>query len=150
MRSKFVGLLLISLLVTSGCAHNNAHKNDFYQSLGGLEGITNIVDHLLFEIADDKKIAHHFEDTNIDRFREKLIEQFCNISGGPCEYTGDSMVVIHEDMDITAAQFNSLVEDLIRAMESLDVPVTAQNRLLAKLVPMHDDIMGETHSNKSK
>lgn len=145
MKISFLKLILIgALLQLSACAQHSVNKDNFYNELGGAAGIENIVDHFLFEIADDKKIEHHFEDTNIDRFHEKLIEQFCYLSGGPCEYTGDSMRVSHEEMDITEGQFNSLVEDLIRAMEALDVPVKAQNRLLAKLVPMYDDIMGRT------
>lgn len=146
--SIFKILLIGSLLQLAGCAHYYVAENDFYHELGGAEGIENIVDHFLFEIADDKKIEHHFEDTNIDRFREKLMEQFCYLSGGPCEYTGDSMAVSHEKMDITEGEFNSLVEDLIRAMESLQVPVAVQNRLLAKLVPMYDEVMGNSEMTR--
>lgn len=147
MKTKFHTLILICLLLQlTGCAQSYVAEDNFFAELGGLQGIENIVDHFLFEIADDEKIAHHFEDTNIDRFREKIIEQFCQLSGGPCEYTGDSMADSHREMDITEAQFNSLVEDLIRAMETLAVPVGAQNRLLAKLVPMYNDIMIKTNS----
>ena len=148
MNINFLKIMLTGMVLQlAGCAHSFVAEDNFYDELGALQGIGNIVDHLLFEIADNEKIVHHFEDTNIDRFREKFIEQICNLSGGPCEYTGDSMSESHGGMDITEAQFNSLVEDLIRAMETLDVPVAAQNRLLAKLVPMYNDIMVNTKSS---
>ena len=43
-------------------------------------------------------------------------------------------------MDISEAQFNATVEDLIKAMNDAGTPTTAQNRLLALLAPMHGDI----------
>lgn len=62
----------------------------------------------------------------------------------PCErrpYTGDTMQVVHEPMDLNEADFNALVEDLIDAMEDLNLPVQTQNRLLALLAPVHGDIV---------
>jgi hemoglobin len=46
-------------------------------------------------------------------------------------------------MAISRAQFNSVVEDLIRAMEAESVPVAAQNRLLARLAAMYPEIAGQ-------
>jgi hemoglobin len=43
-------------------------------------------------------------------------------------------------MGVTHADFNALVEHLIIAMEKHNIPVSAQNQLLAKLAPMYGDI----------
>lgn len=51
------------------------------------------------------------------------------------------MRVVHEPLNLTEADFNALVEDLIDAMEALNLPVATQNRLLARLAPMHGDIV---------
>lgn len=112
-----------------------------YQALGGQEGIARIVEGLLINIADDPRIVHHFAETDIDRLNEKLVEQFCVESGGPCDYTGDSMRDSHAGLNLHEGDFNALVEDLIKAMEAEGVPVTAQNRLLARLAPMRADII---------
>jgi hemoglobin len=45
-------------------------------------------------------------------------------------------------LDIREGEFNARVEDLIEAMEDVGVLVGAQNRLLARLAPMHADIVG--------
>jgi hemoglobin len=37
-------------------------------------------------------------------------------------------------------QFNALVEDLQKAMSERGIPFRAQNKLLAKLAPLHRDI----------
>lgn len=130
----------ILFLVLAGCANQPA-SDDLYQRLGGTEGITRIVDNLLYEIAEDDQVRPLFARTDIERFREKLIEQLCSLSGGPCRYTGDSMRETHRGMDISSARFNSLVSDLIEAMERARVPVSAQNALLQRLAPMRGEIM---------
>lgn len=115
--------------------------DDLYQALGGQAGIARIVEGLLINISENPRIIHHFQDTDIDRLHDKLIEQFCFEAGGPCEYTGDSMAESHTGMDLTESDFNALVEDLIAAMQAQGVPVTAQNRLLARLAPMRSEII---------
>lgn len=112
-----------------------------YEQLGGLAGIERIVEGLLINISEDQRIVHHFSETDIERLNEKLIEQICVESGGPCQYSGDSMRDSHAGLDISEADFNALVEDLIAAMEAEGIPVAAQNRLLARLAPMRGDII---------
>lgn len=138
-------LVCIVALGMSGCAQYaslaNYDHDDLYRALGGESGITAIVDQFLWNLADDERINAHFVDTNLQRFRTKLIEQFCELSGGPCTYTGDTMKLSHAGMGIDHAGFNALVEALIEAMEAHNVATGPQNRLLALLAPMHADII---------
>lgn len=112
-----------------------------YRALGTKGGITILVDEYLDVIADDIRVAPSFADTDISHFREKLIEFLCMLSGGPCQYTGDPMEVVHRDMNITEAQFNAVVEDLQDAMAHLNLPESTQNRLLARLAPLRAEII---------
>jgi len=70
-----------------------------------------------------------------------LAEQFCQVAGGGCAYTGLPMDKAHQDMDIAKSDFNALVEVLQAAMDAQGVPFATQNRLLARLAPMHRDIV---------
>ncbi|MBU2114350.1 MAG: group 1 truncated hemoglobin, partial [Gammaproteobacteria bacterium] len=83
-----VSLNLIVLLL-SGCSQTPS--TSLYQQLGGESGIAAITDGLLDEIAQDKRIVHHFADTDIERFRRLLAEQLCQLTGGPCVYSGGTM-----------------------------------------------------------
>jgi hemoglobin len=112
-----------------------------YRDFGGQPGIERLIDGLLDNIARDDRIFPIFREANIDRLRSKLIEKFCSLTGGPCEYTGASIIEAHSGLNITEAQFNALVEDLIDAMEAQNVPVSAQNRLLAILAPMRPQVI---------
>ena len=130
---------LLVLLLWQGAGAQAA--GPLYTDLGGESGVVAIVDQLLSNLADDQRINHFFAETNVKRFRAKLIEQFCFLSGGPCRYTGDSMKQSHAGMGVNPAAFNALVEDLIEAMEHCKVGTGAQNRLLALLAPMHADVI---------
>jgi hemoglobin len=71
-----------------------------------------------------------------------LAEQICAGTGGPCKYTGRDMKSAHRGMNITEAQFNALVEDLVKTLDNLNVPAKEKGELLAILGPMKPDIVG--------
>ena len=133
-------LLLGTLLVLAGCQSLNSSAT-LYDELGGMPVIEKITDNFITEISFDQQIAAHFRETKIDRFREKLIEQLCNVSGGPCEYSGDSMLDVHRKMQITEGEFNRMVDLLINAMNQAGVAHRTQNKLIARLAPMRPDII---------
>ncbi len=133
----FSFILILSL---SSCATYSG-GSALYDSLGEMEGIENIVSRLIYEIGNNPEIRQYFEDTDLDRFHEKLSEQICEISGGPCRYSGDGMVEVHNKMNISEAHFNLLVDLLITAMDHYQISHRVQNRLLARLAPMREDII---------
>jgi hemoglobin len=47
----------------------------------------------------------------------------------------------HRGMTVTEVEFNAVVQALADALDELDVPVPAQNRLLARLAPLRDEIV---------
>ena len=134
--------LLISLaLMLGGCQSlNNKPDDSLYQQLGEREGIANVVEDLLYLIVDDDRINQQFKGMDVDQFHHNLTDQLCELSGGPCTYTGREMRELHSDMAITNTQFNALAENLILAMEQNDIPTGAQNRLIKQLLPLYPDI----------
>ncbi len=145
MSSRFqprtLGLHACLLAGLVACASHPAGNSTTYEQLGGSPGIEGIVDALLETIVEDERINRQFADADILRLRTKLIEQLCAESGGPCVYSGLPMGEAHAGRGITTAQFNALVEDLIAVMTARKVPITAQNRLLKRLAPMHRNIV---------
>ena len=107
-----------------------------FDAMGGKEGIANITGEFVALILADTRINASFKDVDQERLRKMLAEQFCELSGGPCKYSGKAMDVIHDGLDITNAQFNALAEDLQIVLERYKVPSSAQNKLVAKLAPM--------------
>lgn len=139
----FTLVLLLAACATPATDTNSLAAEDdaLYRALGGETGINLLADEFVFRLASDVRIAHHFEKTDLDRLEEKLAEQFCVLSGGPCQYAGDSMEQVHQGLGISKADFNALVEDLQLAMENLNIPESARNRLLARLAPMRPQVI---------
>lgn len=105
-------------------------------------GVSRIVDDLVARSVADPRIADIFRNHDLVRLRRTLKEQFCYILGGGCDYTGRDMATAHKDMGIQQADMGALVENLQAAMRREHVSFIAQNRLLAKLAPMHREVVG--------
>jgi len=132
---------LLAALALGACASQQSEQT-LYDDLGGQPTIDRIADEFIMEIAYDDRVFPRFADSNVQRFREKIIEHFCMIANGPCVYTGDSMVQTHTGMNISEAEFNAVVEDLIAAMDTVGVDIGTQNRLLARLATLRPQIAG--------
>lgn len=133
-------ILLTACILFTACS-TTPKSQSLYEELGKKEGIAQLTDAFLEHIQYDKQVLPYFFESDIERFRTKFIEQICMISGGPCEYTGDSMKDVHGGMNINENHFNALVDDLILAMQSINLPVGTQNQLLNLLAPMREDII---------
>jgi hemoglobin len=136
----WLSLCLCVVTALSGCSQT-APKDKLYQQLGSTVGIEKIIDGLLVEIEQDQQIVVHFRDTDIARFRKLLIEQLCELSGGPCKYTGASMQESHTGFKITQADFDNFVRHLTKVMTEQNISIPVQNQLLGLLAPMYGDVV---------
>lgn len=140
MLNRLLPLLLLVML--SGCQSlPSGSSPSLYDALGERKGIALIVRDLLYIVVKDERIAEKFRGVDIASLHLNLTDQICALADGPCTYSGRSMTASHAGLGITEAHFNALAEDLVLAMEQNRVPVSAQNELLARLVPLHDNIV---------
>ena len=131
--------IVASVIFLSACATTS--QQTLYDKLGGEDGINTIVTHLVQNIGHDKQVFRYFAEANVTRFKKHLAWHLCDISDGPCNYTGDTMQQFHDGMDINERDFNHLVDLLIDAMYKAEVPHPVQNQLLARLAPLRSDII---------
>lgn len=130
------GILLLGVAISTG-----AQASDYYADFGGQQGMNLLTDKFVTRLLEDKRIADYFATTNAPKLKQQLAIQFCQELGGPCKYTGLDMQRVHSDLGVTQSAFNSLVEDLVWAMNEQNVPLPAQNALLAKLAPMEHQVV---------
>ena len=116
-------------------------SDSLYKSLGEKAGLVRLMDDFVPRLFNDPRIGIHFKKTNAKNLKEQLVDQVCMVSGGPCAYKGGDMKSTHADLDITKGDFNALVEALQLAMDAQGIAFTAQNQLLARLAPMHRDVI---------
>jgi len=124
----------------------SAKMKSLYSRLGGKTAITAVVNQFVTNCATDPRINKFFTDTAKDpkrlaKFKKNLVDQICQASGGPCKYKGKSMKAAHRGMGITDADFNALVDDLVKALDQFHVGATEKNELLGALGPMKSDIV---------
>lgn len=112
-----------------------------FEQFGGKPGLVTLMNDFMDNLMADPRTHTYFADADREHIKVELVDQFCVILDGPCAYTGKDMVKVHRAMGVNRAAFNALVEDLQTAMDKNNVPFRAQNKLLAKLAPMHTAII---------
>lgn len=136
--------LLLGAALLAGTAHAQttaAPDDTLYQQLGAQPGLTKLMDDFMTRLLADSRMGPFFKDADHQHVKQELVTQFCEVSGGPCKRKGPDMKKAHAGMDITKSNFNALVEVLQQSMDAQGIPFTTQNKLLAKLAPMHRDII---------
>jgi hemoglobin len=112
-----------------------------YESMGGEPVLKAALDHFADLVVADDRINFTFAEANMAKFKQLLFEQLCNVSGGPCKYTGRDMRSAHSKLNINNAEFNALAEDLYISLGQAGVPYRLQNKLMALLAPMQHEIV---------
>jgi hemoglobin len=138
-RGCLVRLAAISALALMS-AGARADKT-LYESMGGEPALRSAVEHFADLVQTDDRINFTFAEADMSKFRKLIFEQLCNLSGGPCKYTGRDMRTSHTKLNINNAEFNALAEDLYIALDRAGIPYRLQNKLMALLAPMQHDIV---------
>lgn len=118
-----------------------AAPGSLYTRLGGNAAITAVVGTFLQNVVADQRINRFFAKTDPQRLQVLLVEQIGEATGGPETYSGKDMTTAHAGMAITVADFNALVEDLVKALDQYQVPTAEKQELLNALAPMQTQIV---------
>ncbi|MEM6638408.1 MAG: group 1 truncated hemoglobin [Pseudomonadota bacterium] len=143
MRVGVIMALISALLLASGCAstHAPAPQKSVYEQLGGELAVRRFIEDFTWMMAHDERVAEIVAFTDWEHFRPVMHDYICHVSGGGCDYHGQSMADAHRGIGITHGEFNVSVELMQKAMTQNDIPLSAQNRLLAVLAPQRPDIV---------
>jgi hemoglobin len=152
MKTGFAMWMVVGILgiVTAGCntmessSGGRAADMSLYERLGGKPAITAVVDDFVGRVAADNRINGKFANANIPRLKTMLVDQICEASGGPCQYSGRDMKTAHAGMQITGGEFDALVEDLVATLDKYKVGDREKKDLLGALGPMKGDIVSSS------
>ena len=132
-------VLALSLLLLAAPAAGA--KASLYDRLGGQIGVAAIAGSLIDRVSADPMLGRSFRDSKLERIKKLLAEQICDLSGGPCHYSGDSMKEVHAGHHISEAEFYGMVADLRDVLRERHVSQGATNELLRLLAPMKRDVV---------
>jgi hemoglobin len=135
--------VVITLLLLLGDAADAAGTAQLrlYDRLGGAAGVAAIADSLIDRVSADPVLGRSFKDSKLDRIKKLLAEQICDLSGGPCRYSGDPMKEVHAGHHISEAEFYGMVAVLREVLKERHVSQRATNELLRLLAPMKRDVV---------
>jgi hemoglobin len=141
------GALLASLLgfsIGTAIGATDPAATSLYARMGGESVVVAVVSETIDRVTADPKLRRSFKGSNIKRIKRLIAEQICDLAGGGCVYSGDSMREVHANHQITEAEFYGLVEILRSAMRRHHVALRERNELLALLAPMKRDVVDVT------
>jgi hemoglobin len=112
-----------------------------YDRLGGLDAISALTESWVARVGGDDRANGKFVRTDIPRLKKEVIDQLCEATGGPCTYTGRSMLETHDGMQVTAGEFDVVMQHLDATLDEFKVPKEEQVELVALIMPMRGDIV---------
>jgi hemoglobin len=142
--SKQIATVAIAVAATwtlSSATTSFAAERSLYERLGGQGAIQAVVTKFIGNVGADKRINGSFAKADLKQLNKHLVDQVCMATGGPCSYSGRDMKTTHKGMKVTTAAFNALVEDLVAALDTFNVPKKEKDELIAILAPMKGDIV---------
>ena len=132
--------VLACALALIAAAPVGAHTS-LYDRLGGDAGVSAIAATLIDRVSADPILGRSFKDSKLERIKTLLAEQICDLSGGPCRYSGDPMKEVHAGHHISEADFYGMVAELRAVLKERHVSQGATNELLRLLAPMKREVV---------
>lgn len=142
--SRLVSMAVI-LFIASACAtKSQAQERSLYQRLGGYDAIAAVTDDFLARLTTEPQLTRFFTGLGVDsqkRLRQHLVNQLCEMSGGPCIYTGRSMKATHAGLGITGRDWEAGVKQLIATLDKFRVPDKEKQEVLSAVSSLKPEIV---------
>lgn len=112
-----------------------------YERLGGTPAITAVVKRFVEVTGADPRISVFFTNADIPRLNSMMVEHICELTGGPCKYTGKSMKESHTGMKVKEEHFAAFMEDLAAVLDELKVPAREKGEVLDAFTSLKADVV---------
>ena len=116
-----------------------------YERLGGLKGVTVVVDDFINRLVVNKTLNEN-PAINAGRKRSpapylkfQVSQLICELSGGPCKYTGQAMKESHAHLNISEKEWGVMAKEFQKSLDRFKVPAAEQKELF--------DMVGKTKAD---
>jgi hemoglobin len=117
-----------------------------YRRLGGYDVIAAVIEDLFTNLRADPAFARFGSGRSLDshlRAQQLLVEQICELSGGPCHYTGRDMKASHAGLAISTVEWDENMRYAAAALVKNGVPEAEKAEFLALFERYRADIVEE-------
>ena len=151
---KILQMTLVPMAFTLGVlvapvvfAQQPGAQKTLYERLGGLKGITVVVDDLINRLVVNKTLNKN-PAINADRksspapyLKYQVSEFVCQGTGGPCKYTGKAMKESHAHVNISEVEWNVMAVEFKKSLDKFKVPAAEQKELFEIVGKTKGDIV---------
>ena len=123
-----------------------------YERLGGAYSIAAVVDDFIERLLVNATLNANPAINEARRRVPKAGLKFhvtamvCEVSGGPCKYTGRAMKESHQHLNITQAEWDAMVVDFKATLNKFKVPQREQQELITIVGSTRNDIVRSSSS----
>jgi hemoglobin len=138
---------LLSLVTVSALADQKPAGPSLYDRLGGVGPISVVVDEFIDRLAVDKLLNSN---PAINQARARVPKSYlkfhvttlvCQVTGGPCKYTGRGMKESHAHLNITEKEWAQMATVFKSVLDKYKVPAKEQEELFAIVGTTKGDIV---------
>ncbi len=135
-------IALLSAALTLGissapiaAAQQSGAQKSLHDRLGGLKGITAVVDDFINRLVANKELNRN---PAIDAGRKsspapylkfQVSQMVCAATGGPCKYTGKAMAESHVHLNISEKEWGVMAGEFKKSLDKFKVPAAEQKEL---------------------
>jgi len=88
-----------------------------FEKYGGFATVNKIVRQFYLDVLTSSLLSPYFEDVDMERLIDHQTKFISHALGGPAEYTGRSLEVSHDGLNISLEAFNEVAEILRENLE---------------------------------
>ena len=139
---------IVAALIFSAASlptHAAEAAKPLYERLGGLKGITLVVDDFINRLVVNKTLNRN-PAINAGRIsapppylKFQVAQMVCQVTGGPCKYTGKNMKETHVHLNISEKEWGVMAGEFKKSLDKFKVPAAEQKELF--------DIVGSTKTD---
>jgi hemoglobin len=139
-------LIAVTMLAGLTLGHPAFAEDTLYKQLGGYDSIAAVTDAFLTKAGQDKMLKRFFvghSSGSLVKIRQLIVDFICAKAGGPCVYTGRSMVEAHTGLKITNADWDESNKIFGVVLNDLKVDKDLQKKVVAFVGSLKGDIVGK-------
>ena len=145
-------VMVIMAGVATRPATAQVKQASLYERLGGAYSIATVVDDFIERLLVNATLNANPAISEARRRVPKAGLKFhvttlvCEVSGGPCKYTGRTMKESHEKLNISQPEWDAMVVDFRATLDKYKVPPREQQELITIVGSTKNDIVRSSAS----
>lgn len=142
-----VAFVLATSFAQFASAQPTGTQKPLYERLGGLKGITVVIDDFVNRLVANKTLNKNpainagRKSSPAPYLKFQVSQLVCEVTGGPCKYTGKGMKESHDKLNITEKEWNVMVKDFQKTLNKFKVPAAEQKELFEIVGSLKGDIV---------